>query len=324
MESPRPIFVIGRNRSGTKWLSNIIANHESVAAVQHVRGSGSGIVSTNLFDHFPRTFGDLRDSENRSGFLACFAESNFFRHTGLPRQVLHEQHWSDYLELFRYLMGALARKEGKPYWLQKAASLVLPRLHARFPDARFIVIRRLNVLDNIRSSIALHGQAGAKPARPARIVAELASYYLHRSIEQQYLASPNVMLVEFEALKEDGDEVVRSVCRFLDLSYQPALLDVGYSPNTSFAGKVKPADVMSPAGLAMFRLLHPIVRLVPGSLLRASFRLRERSDRRRFSSPRFIRGTFRSFREQEAEQAGPRVSLPGASESEPRYARGEA
>ncbi|MCK4320989.1 sulfotransferase [candidate division WOR-3 bacterium] len=30
-----PIFVIGKNRSGTKWLSNVIANHKDVACIQH-------------------------------------------------------------------------------------------------------------------------------------------------------------------------------------------------------------------------------------------------------------------------------------------------
>jgi hypothetical protein len=311
MASPQPVFVIGRNRSGTKWLSNILANHEAVAAVQHPKGSWSGIVSTNLFDHFPRVFGDLRNNENRAGFLACFAETNFFRYCGLPRSILFEQRHDDYLDYFDHLMSRLASDQGRGYWLQKAPSLVLPRLLARFPEARFVVIRRTNVLDNIRSSLALHQKSGAKPASPIRISVELGSYYLHRAIEQRYVGSPNFMLVEFESLKTDPAATVENVCRYLGLDYWPEMLEVGYEANSSFSGRTRPQDVISRSGLALFRLLEPVARRIPGSLLRGLHRMREKASLRRFSAPRFIRGTFRSFR---AGVEGDHQPLPVPSE----------
>ncbi|MFW6008127.1 MAG: hypothetical protein ACOCP8_02575 [archaeon] len=40
------IFVIGKNRSGTKWLSNTVANHKDVFCVQ--RPGAGGILETNL------------------------------------------------------------------------------------------------------------------------------------------------------------------------------------------------------------------------------------------------------------------------------------
>ncbi len=48
MNTITPIFIVGTNRSGTKWLSNILANHPDVAAVQTERTLG--IVETYMFD----------------------------------------------------------------------------------------------------------------------------------------------------------------------------------------------------------------------------------------------------------------------------------
>lgn len=71
-----PIFVIGRNRSGTKWLSNIIASHHDVAAVQHEEHFGI-LEATDVFLNMPILFGDLSIAENYMGFLDCFSQTDF-------------------------------------------------------------------------------------------------------------------------------------------------------------------------------------------------------------------------------------------------------
>ncbi|MBA7629902.1 hypothetical protein ES703_37409 [subsurface metagenome] len=48
-----PIFVIGKNRSGTKWLSNVIANHKDIACIQHELFGG--ILEANVISRMPKT-----------------------------------------------------------------------------------------------------------------------------------------------------------------------------------------------------------------------------------------------------------------------------
>jgi hypothetical protein len=281
MEAFQPIFVVGRNRSGTKWLSNILANHASIAAVQHPEGNWSGMLSTNLLSQFPKVFGDLRNNENRSGFIACFAVApeGAQPHASLPPQPV--------------------------------------------PEGKFVVIRRTNVLDNTRSSLALHQQGEVKPASSRRIAGELASYFLHRAIEQHYLRGQSFLLVEYEQLKSDTDRTVRPICDFLGLDYDPSMLKVPYAPNTSFLGRKKREDVVSGLGLVTFKLLRPIAQRIPGQVLWWLFNMCERLTQPRYSAPRFIRGTFRSFRA-EMSQVDTGMTPVAPREVSVRQVRGEA
>lgn len=314
MEGKQPIFVVGRNRSGTKWLSNILANHDAVAAVQHPKGRWSGIVETNIFDRFPALFGDLSNKENRYGFLACFAETNFFRFTGVPKSALYSYEQDDYLDLFDALMAVFAERRGKQIWLQKSYSLLLPRLHSRFPHAKFVIIRRRNVLDNIRSNLAKQAdKEAAARVGPSRVVREVFSYYLHRAVEERYEAEPNVMLVYYEDLKGDTANVVEKVCAFCGLSYSPSLLNVGYQANTSFKRGVRREDVLSSSGLRVFRLCQALARTIPAPLLRGLNSSRGTRAPRSYSARRFIRGTFRDLMTESREM---QAKAPAAGETD--------
>jgi len=72
----RPIFVLGRNRSGTKWLTNLIANHPDVYCVQSE--SHGGVIETNLFDRADTSFGNPAIAENYIAFMAWFEQTDFF------------------------------------------------------------------------------------------------------------------------------------------------------------------------------------------------------------------------------------------------------
>src|SRR5690606_28021639 len=86
--SPGRIFVLGRNRSGTKWLTNQISNHPQVAAIT---ATNTGVLEANLFEHLPRMFGDLSINDHYYAFLAAFMKSSFFHRSGLPESCLYEK-----------------------------------------------------------------------------------------------------------------------------------------------------------------------------------------------------------------------------------------
>jgi len=73
--SVKPILVIGINRSGTKWLSNEIASHPSISAVQDERHGG--IVESNLLTEYGRAF-DLTTSTGYAELLAFWTQIHFF------------------------------------------------------------------------------------------------------------------------------------------------------------------------------------------------------------------------------------------------------
>lgn len=302
------MFVVGRNRSGTKWLANSLSNHPDVSSVRSVRSTGTGVLEANLFLHFPAIFGDLSIDDHYYAFLASFKHSNYFLLTGLPESVLFEERHTDYLSLFRFLMDRSAEARGKPLWLQKASSLMLPKLHRAFPDARFVVIQRMKVRDNVRSSIAL-GSRGDELERnkPKRVARELLSYYLHRAVEQGYVRHPNVLRVTYEDLRERREATLREVCAFVGLRFDPSVLEDRYKPNSSFVAR-KRDEVLTPLDVRVFQMLHPFARVVPGSALRFFHRLEQRVVGPRLQGRRLISGAFGMFRT-EVESAASRAAV---------------
>ena len=82
-----PIIVVGMNRSGTKWVSNILCNHEDVIGVQSERHFG--ILETNMFGTMQDKF-DLSSPEDYVGFLEMWSKTEFFRRTDIDKQMFYE------------------------------------------------------------------------------------------------------------------------------------------------------------------------------------------------------------------------------------------
>ncbi|MFO7544706.1 MAG: sulfotransferase [Trueperaceae bacterium] len=310
------IFVVGRNRSGTKWLANSISNHEDVSSIRGARSERTGVLEANLFLHFPAIFGDLSINDHYYAFLASFKHSNYFLLTGLPESVLYEKRHLDYLSLFRFLMDRTAEARGQPMWLQKASSLMLPELYRAFPDARFVVIQRTNVRDNVRSSIALGSRGKALDRhKPNRVARELFSYYVHRATERAYLHHPNVLRVTYEDMRERREATLREVCAFVGLTFDACVLEDRYRPNSSFVAR-KRDEVLTPVDTRVFQLLHPFARVVPGSMLRFFQGMEQRLLGPRRQGRRLISGAFGMYRNEVERHskgvidAGAAVSLP--------------
>ncbi|MDZ7775696.1 MAG: sulfotransferase [Bacteroidales bacterium] len=154
-----PIFVIGKNRSGTKWLSNILSRSNEIVSLQ--REEDYGINETNIFYQFPKIFGNLNSYNNYIPFIECFAQTNIFKLTGLDKQFLYRLEDRNYNEIFKSVMNQYAFNKGKKIWLQKSNTYILKDAISYFPNAIIILIER-KLEDNIRSTIGLQFKNGSK------------------------------------------------------------------------------------------------------------------------------------------------------------------
>jgi hypothetical protein len=287
----KPVFVIGKNRSGTKWLSNILANHPNVACVQGEEFGG--IIETNLFHTFPEAFGNLKKVENYCAMASCFSKTSFFLRTGLSEDILFRTQTCDYLDFFRNIMEAYCAKEGKTCWLQKANPLVLSKLYSSFPDARFILTSR-DMVDNIRSTIGLAHLANDN--RPSALARECALYYLSLKMSRLYQGKPNVMSVTYEDLRRDKRHTTEVVCAFLELPFEEAMLEDRYEKNTSFQRGINRDEILRPKDIRRLYMLSILFRFMPIRLLRLS---RDRfGSHRNPDESRFIPASFSILRKQ--------------------------
>ena len=260
--SKRPIFVLGRNRSGTKWLSNILSNHPDVASL--CREGAGGIVEVNELSN-PYLFGDLGVIENKMAFLAFFEKTNYFKLSGLSVEELHKVQFDTLHSFFGSFMSMVASANGQLRWLQKSNTLALPGLLASFPEARFILIRRENIVENIQSHIALHWLGKERIGSQKQLFRKVISYVLHWKFLSHFKSNPRVIVTSYEELKIDTELVVRDICEFVELDYVEGLCARVYKPNSSFSGAIKKDEVLTVLDKLKINLYSKLCRMIPYS-----------------------------------------------------------
>lgn len=258
---PSPIFVVGRNRSGTKWLSNILANHPDVASVQR---PGAGGILENFLPQMSILFGDLSIDENYYGFTTCFAQTNLFKLTGFDEQVLYTKRINNYYGFFRYIMDLYGQKEGKSYWLHKANSLQLEEICLEFPDAKIIIIQR-DVEDNIRSTVGLRRLNNIQPP-PGGVIRDVSGYYFYQKVESRFQERGNVFTTKYELLKENKERTVASICDFIGIKYDAHMLVDRFRENTSFRNGISKEEILTKQDLIAIKLFSPIFKVLPWQL----------------------------------------------------------
>lgn len=291
----KQIFVIGKNRSGTKWLSNTIANHTEVSCIQ--RPGAGGILETNLFFNMPTLFGDLSIDDNYFGFLACFAKTNFFKITELDEKLLYAVRFDSYFRFFEYVMDAYAEKQSTGYWLQKAHTGLLPTLYNEFPNARFIITRR-DVVDTIRSSIGLRIlNETPKLKATRRIVRDVFSYHLHDKSEKRFAARPNVLMLSYEELRADKQLTIEKACSFLQIPFHSEMLVDKWPKNTSFPTGYNKDRLLSPTEIYLIKSLSHGLAFFPWPVWAMLHKI-DKHLHTDLQERRFMRKTFELFREE--------------------------
>jgi hypothetical protein len=265
------IFVIGTARSGTTWLGNLLGSHPFVAAV--LAPEHHGIHESHLFDH---TRYILQGRMSCAEFVRQYAAEDYFRLTGITHAELCDgAPADDAVGFFTRLMELYARSQSARWWLEKTPkhAIYVDEIVRRFPDARFVVIRR-SMEDTLLSQLARFPKPGA-----GRVVqvAEKAFRYASdmRAIKRlERLAVPRVLAVTYEDLVRDLEGESRRLQAFLGLPYHP--LESRFEPASSFGSEGRPKPPLRRLDRAIVAACSVTLRFVPFGLL---VRLRQARDK---------------------------------------------
>jgi hypothetical protein len=257
-----PILVVGRNRSGTKWLSNVLLNHPAIAGVQ--AEGHAGIVETTLFGTMERLVdGDLRSTENYIAFLLLWSATDFFRFSGVDAEYFFalDPRPETPLQAFRVLMEEVARRSGAGFWLQKASLQGAERVLEHYGDARVILIRR-DLITNLESTLAMPGNRG----RHASLAKLAFGFALDEKASEQLKHRHSAYSVTYEDLRRDTAGVTEGICKWLGLEFDPGMVDVRFRRNTSF--KEGGRRTLTPSEARIARLTYRVARALPPPVLR--------------------------------------------------------
>jgi len=236
---PFPFFV-GCARSGTTLLRAIFTAHPEMAIPDEA--------------HYVMQMLRKRDRYERDGFATEVLLHDLLGHKLFPSWVLpeeivresfHSEPPADYADAVRRVFSLYAKQLGKPRYGDKSPRNVLnlSLLAKTFPEAKFVHIIR----DGRSVALSLLEMPWA---RPESIVQ--AARYWRKRVQQgrragQALGSSRYHEIRYEALVEDPDSSVRSLCEFIDLPFDPAMLRY-YEHEDLFSQQSKPSRTIRPKG----------------------------------------------------------------------------
>ncbi len=272
-KKPIPIFVIGMNRSGTKWLSNELSRHSEISSV---RNEVTGIRETNMFVAFANKF-DISILDEYIGLVELWAATDFFKRTGVDKKILleREQRPRSSVEVFEIVMDQFARLQNTKHWLQKTNPIIGSQLTKMRPAARFVIIVR-NMKDQIRSNLAR-----TYPNPGFMVIARAVfSYVRDKKILDRIVRETDCPVVKYESLKSDRENVLRNILTGWNLDPETVESDNDLKPNTSFGDNKKRADYFSGFNHFVISAVSFFANLIPASILVRNVERKVKTNRR--------------------------------------------
>ena len=262
--TPKRIVVLGRERSGTKWLTNLIANHSDVACIQsHAHG---GVLETNLWQKTDDMFGSFSVKENRQAFNAVFKQTTFFELTKFSDDFVDSCECEDSVDLLVKLLDRYASENDCGAWVQKANSLLAEKISNRIPDVKIVIICR----EPVQNLVSKSHMSGKKKDFLSTLK-RLLGYVYAIKYERRFVRRNKALLVRFEDLKADKESTLRRVLEYLELDFQPEMLVDRFAKNTTFRKKERPKvglvkEMLIRISSIVFSLIPlPLLRLIRGS-----------------------------------------------------------
>ncbi len=265
---PTPLFIVGKHRSGTTWLSNVLLDHSQIAGVQHE--DHHGIHESAFFSHVHGRYGDLSVFANFAEFASVLSRADYFRLMGVSFGELMELYPSKYAEVFRTTMDRFAERNEATYWIEKSPmhTSCVQEIGHLYSDARFVGIVR-SPADAAFSWLKRQKIEGSPLLRLWALGRFTVNKYIvdaHMRVMQEKWPD-RVCIVQYESLIESREDVLETVCSFLGLPVEE--MHSRYAPNTSYSEGKKEMHFTTYEKKFVRGLYHYGLRAVPANRLRA-------------------------------------------------------
>lgn len=210
-EGKPPFFVVGSARSGTTLLRLMLNAHRAVAVPPESR-----FITEIQYSNDPI------DTER---FLSALGSNKRFEAWDLPPETVREEIGSDrvpYADAIAAAYRSYARVHGKNRWGDKTPRYVehIPFISGLFPNARFIHL--------IRDGRNVALSYGNVPFGPKNVAKAAALWELRVSKgcrDGRALGGGRYLEIRYEDLVEDAAGEARDICDFLELEFDPGMLE---------------------------------------------------------------------------------------------------
>lgn len=284
MNEIKPIIIIGMNRSGTKWLSNILCNHHDVIGVQSERAKG--ILESDILRGYIESKFDLRYPDDYVAFIELWSSTEFFKKANADKEKFYRlrPRPEKSFELFKILIEDYTKNHNKKYWLQKTSPAQAMKVMDYFNDGYFIVIRR-NIIDTLKSMLQQSLNKGIRRSLNRAIY----SFVIQKKMLNEICRRKDVICIKYENLIGSPEMQIRNVCDFIGIQFDYEMLNVPYIKNTSFKKGSDRKVIFNWVDKLTIKIMSNLFSLLPLSVMRGIRRLENLFEGRVVPFPR---GTF--------------------------------
>lgn len=211
-----PVFLLGSQRSGTTMLRLMLNNHPNLA-IPHE--------SVFITVYFPKLshYGDLRDHDNAKRLLEDVSQHPQVRRGKLivNSDAILDRPIETYRDFIDAIFQTYAAALGKPRWGDKTPSYTadIDIIRGIFPDAKIVHLVR-DGRDVVLSHKSIEWASGNLP----KLVLD---WQWKTTIAHKVGAvlKDDFLEIRYEDLVRRPEEILRSICRFIDEPYEPAMLN---------------------------------------------------------------------------------------------------
>lgn len=290
MDSPRPLFVTGLARSGTTLLARLLRASDEVELALDpflplfrslrdalLRDADIDTVPPGapLQDHYfdparLRAFDALQAGSAAVALdpaewdrLLPSLETRALQEAPELTPLLAGLRGETYEEVIANALRAIGSTHGRSAyvgWKEVWIVDFLPALARAFPDLRLVVIVR----DPRAVLASLAAMAESDPTQTAHPLSYARHWRKQVACCERYRADPELApllhLVSYEQLVSEPEPTLRTLCDFLGIAFDRAMLDPRWSGNSSFRERLEKIDA-TPVGQWRGRLEPAQVRL---------------------------------------------------------------
>ena len=213
----KPVFIVGCPRSGTTLLQQMLDAHPDIAIAPETH-------FMQLFWGRRDQYGNLAEDGNYRRLLENIIALPEFLEMELDAQEFSQSAWTiprSYAAIFSLLLEQFASKRQVNVIGEKTPNHVLyiPKIQAFFPEARFIhLVRDPRAVVNSWRSVPWSSGSVVKDAEHWR-------FHISAAWRQPPQGTNKIFTVHYEQLVLSPEAHLRSLCTFMDLAFDPAMLD---------------------------------------------------------------------------------------------------
>ena len=238
MSRAKQIFVVGSSRSGTTMMDRILGNHEDVFTFKELHFFGTIWVRSGDQDL------DKNAQLELLSRLLCIQENGLFNQQNISdfklksKQLLSKGQYKSPIEIYQLFLEEMTNENNANISCEQTPKNLyyIEDILKEFPEAKVVNLvrdqrdvllsqknkwkRKFLGAKGIPFSEAVRSYVNYHPILTAKVWNSSLSY------TSKYMRHERVKVVKFEDLLSDPENIIKEVCKFIEINYEESMLEV--------------------------------------------------------------------------------------------------